>query len=156
MAHIHDLIDYAVSILIVHDNKVLFVHHKGLNIWLPIGGHIELNENPEQAAYHEAKEESGLDIELVGTKPVFPSLEHAEMLIPPRFMDFHPITPTHKHVGMIYFARAKSPNITHAEAEHHAIRWLSREDLASKEYNLLPNIKYYAEQALEELGSKAE
>ena len=36
---------------------------------LPLGGHIELHEDPEQAALREAKEESGLEVELLGERP---------------------------------------------------------------------------------------
>lgn len=66
MPHIHEKIDFTVSLFIVQDGKVLVIHHKKLGQWLPIGGHIELDEDPEQAAYREAREESGLEIELIG------------------------------------------------------------------------------------------
>src|SRR5256886_11095557 len=49
-----------------HKGKVLLIHHRKLDKWLPLGGHIELDEDPEQAALREAKEESGFDIELMG------------------------------------------------------------------------------------------
>ena len=63
--HIHEKIDFTVSIFIAQDQKVLFVFAiKQLQRWLPIGGHIELDEHPEQAAIREAKEESGLNVEL--------------------------------------------------------------------------------------------
>jgi ADP-ribose pyrophosphatase YjhB (NUDIX family) len=68
MPHIHEKIDFTVSLFIVEGEKVLLVHHKKLDRWLPIGGHIELDEDPEQAAYREAKEECGLEIELIGER----------------------------------------------------------------------------------------
>ena len=49
MPHIHEKIDFTVSLFIVEGEKVLLVHHKKLDRWLPIGGHIELDEDPEQA-----------------------------------------------------------------------------------------------------------
>jgi len=69
MAHIHDKIDFTAAIFVVQDHKVLLIHHRKLNKWLPLGGHIELDEDPEQAALREAKEESGLDVELLGERP---------------------------------------------------------------------------------------
>jgi 8-oxo-dGTP pyrophosphatase MutT (NUDIX family) len=68
MPHIHEKIDFTVSVLISQNRKVLFIFHKQLQRRLPIGGHIELEEHPEQAAIREAKEESGLDVELVGER----------------------------------------------------------------------------------------
>src|SRR5687767_9813032 len=56
MAHIHEKIDFTVAVFIVQDARVLLVHHRKLNKWLPIGGHIELEEDPEQAALREAQE----------------------------------------------------------------------------------------------------
>ena len=69
MAHIHEKIDFTVAIFVVHDAKVLIIHHRKLDKWLPLGGHIELDEDPEQAALREAREESGLDVELLGERP---------------------------------------------------------------------------------------
>ena len=74
--------------------------------WLPLGGHIELDEDPEQAALREAKEESGLDVELLGERPPTTS-PGTRALIAPRFLDIHRINDTHEHIGMIYWARPK-------------------------------------------------
>jgi len=148
MAHIHDLIDFVVSINIVFDGKVLMVHHKKLDHWLPVGGHIELDEDPEQAAVREAKEESGLDIELIGTKPSF-DCPGTKFLISPAYLDIHDIPPKdHKHIGLVYFARAKTDAITLATEEHHAIRWFTPEDLIDPQYGLSTSIVFYAREAL--------
>lgn len=69
MAHIHEKIDFTVAIFIVQNAKVLLILHRKLNKWLPVGGHIELDEDPEVAALREAKEESGFEVELVGERP---------------------------------------------------------------------------------------
>ena len=66
MPHIHDAIDFTVAIFVVYQEKVLMVHHKRLKKWLPLGGHIELDEDPEQAARREAYEECGFEVELLG------------------------------------------------------------------------------------------
>ena len=69
MAHIHEKIDFTVAIFVVHDEKILLVHHRKLDQWLPLGGHIELDEDPEQAALREAREECGFEVELLGERP---------------------------------------------------------------------------------------
>ena len=48
MAHIHEKIDFTVSIFVVQDGKILLIHHRNLNKWLPLGGHVELDEDPEK------------------------------------------------------------------------------------------------------------
>ncbi len=106
MAHLHEKIDFTVGIFVVHDGKILLIHHRQLDRWLPLGGHIELDEDPEQAALREAKEESGLEVELLGERPPTTG-PGTRALIAPRFLDIHRISETHEHIGMIYWARPK-------------------------------------------------
>lgn len=152
MPHIHDLIDFTVAIFIVHQQKVLLIHHRQLEKWLPIGGHIELDEDPEMAALREAREESGLEIELVGERPPT-SEDGTKALIAPRFLDIHRISDSHRHIGMIYLARVKSGDLTLASAEHFAIRWVSRDEMDELNPPLSGAIRWYCEQALEEITS---
>ena len=150
MPHIHEHVDFTVAIFIVHDAKVLLIHHRKLAKWLPIGGHIELDEDPEAAAIREAREESGLEIELLGERP--PTTESGtRALIAPRFLDIHRISDSHEHIGMIYFARVKSGEIALAELEHHAICWCSRADLDELQPPLSGAIRWYCECALNEI-----
>lgn len=151
MAHIHEKIDFTVAIFIVQDAKVLLVHHRKLNKWLPIGGHIELAEDPEQAALREAREESGFDVELVGDRP--PTTEQGtRALIAPRFLDIHRISETHEHIGMIYWARPKKGAMTLAAAEHHDICWRSEIELDALVPPMSNAVKWYCRKAIEELS----
>ena len=151
MPHIHEAIDFTVSIFVVRADEVLLIHHRKLGVWLPLGGHVELDEDPEIAALREAREESGLEIELLGARPPV-SEEGTRALIAPRFLDIHRISPTHEHIGMIYFARPLSGETTLAPREHHAIRWCKRAQLDALEPPLSNAIRWYCERALEEVG----
>ena len=151
MAHIHEKIDFTVAIFVVHDAKVLVIHHRNLNRWLPLGGHIELDEDPEAAALREAKEESGLDVELLGERPPT-TAPGTRALIAPRFLDIHHITDTHEHIGMIYWARPKQGTLTLAAAEHHDIRWCSSSELDRLQPPMSAPVKWYCRKALEEAG----
>jgi len=162
MAHIHEKIDFTIAIFVVHDGKILLIHHRKLDKWLPIGGHIELDEDPEQAALREAKEESGLDVELLGERP--PTTETGtRALIAPRFLDIHRINATHEHIGMVYWARPllaeghqtsqrdvpTSPIL--AAAEHHDIRWCSATELDALQPAMSNAVKWYCRKAIEEV-----
>lgn len=152
MPHVHELIDFIVVVYVVNRNRVLLVDHKQLKTWLPVGGHIELNEDPEQALYREIKEECGLDVEIVGNRP---AIEDAgtKPLLTPQFMDIHDITDAHKHVGLVYFGRSQSYTLVLAEKEHNAIRWFTANELKDSKFSVRPYIRFYAEQALDKLGS---
>ena len=149
MSHIHEKIDFTVAIFVVQDKKVLLIHHRKLDKWLPLGGHIELDEDPEQAAIREAREESGFDIELLGERPPT-SGNGTRALIAPRFLDIHRITDTHEHIGMIYWARPKNGTMTLAAQEHLDIRWCSREDLNRLIPPMSEAVKWYCEKAIDE------
>lgn len=147
MAHIHELIDFVVDIFIVYKDKVLLIHHKELKKWLPIGGHIELNEDPEEALFREVKEECGLEIEVLGEKPKIQS-KGTKFLYPPVFLDIHTISDAHKHVGFYYFVKAKSDNIALNKKEHNEIRWFREEELNDPKFNLGEDVKFYAREVL--------
>lgn len=152
MAHIHDRIDFTVAIFVVQDRRVLLVLHRQLNRWLPLGGHIELDEDPEQAALREAREESGLEVELWGERPPTTG-DGTRALIAPRFMDIHRITDTHEHIGLIYWARPRGGEVRLAPAEHRQIRWCTAEDLDALEPPISDAVKWYARKAIEELSA---
>ncbi len=152
MAHIHEKIDFTVAIFVVHKAKVLVIHHRNLNKWLPLGGHIELDEDPETAALREAKEESGLEVELLGERPPT-TAPGTRALIAPRFLDIHQITDTHQHIGLIYWARPKNGKLALAAAEHHAIRWCSSQELDQLEPPMPKPVKWYCRKALAEISA---
>ena len=145
MPHIHDLIDFTADVFIVHDHRVLLIFHKKHKMWLAVGGHIELNEDPEEAALREVKEECGLDVELLGEKPQIMS-PGTKFLITPAFLDIHDVTPTHKHIAFRYFATSKTSQFSNVE--HDDIRWFSQEDLDNPEFGIKPDIQFYAKEAL--------
>ena len=147
MAHIHKLIDFVVVVYVVYRDKVLLIYHRELDKWLPIGGHIELDEDPEQALFREVKEECGLEIEVLGEKPSIRS-EGTKFLYSPIFLDIHKISKTHKHIGLYYFAKAKTDKVVLNKKEHKKIRWFSKEELDNPKFNLDEAVKFYAREAL--------
>jgi 8-oxo-dGTP pyrophosphatase MutT (NUDIX family) len=150
MAHIHEKIDFTVAIFVVHDSRVLLIHHRQLGRWLPLGGHIELDEDPEQAALREAREESGLEVELLGERPPTTG-PGTRALMAPRFLDIHRISATHEHIGLIYWAQPKNGTLTLSSTEHHDIRWCSSDDLDRLEPTMSDAVKWYCRKALEEI-----
>lgn len=152
MPHIHELIDYAVGAFIVKANKVVMINHRTLGIWICPGGHVELDEDPEEAVIREAREETGLEIQLIGERsPVHGG--DCKPLIRPRWMDIHKISDTHRHVGIFYDALWLSGELKLAELEHFGIDWFDLRGLES--INTTPTIRHYAMTAILELGPKS-
>mgnify|MGYP001617513992 CR=1 FL=1 len=147
MPHIHELIDFVVTVYIVYGDKVLLVFHKQLQKWLPIGGHIELDEDPEQALFREIQEECGLEVEILSSKPDIGN-EGRKPLLTPNYLDIHKISDTHSHTSLTYFARAKSDTVMLAEREHEDIRWFSEADLENPKFQIQKDIKFYIKEAI--------
>jgi ADP-ribose pyrophosphatase YjhB (NUDIX family) len=154
MPHIHDKVDSTVEVFLVYGDKVLLRKHDKYKIWLSVGGHIELDEDPNQAAVREVKEEVGIDIELFGR--VFASREeNFKELVALRFMNRHRISEAHEHVTLVYFAKSPTDKIKQGSAEiSEEARWFTAQDIDDPGYGLKDNIRRYAKRALEELGSR--
>lgn len=157
MAHIHEKIDFTVEVLIVHKNKVLLRMHDKLKFWLSIGGHIELNEDPIEAAYREVKEEVGLDIKIIGDAHGPRNQEDKNRgytyLIPPRYLGKHPVSDTHEHITFVYFATSDTDSVNDSVLDHEKgveTKWFTMEDLENTD--LVPNVRFYATEALKELS----
>ncbi len=153
MPHIHEKIDFCVEVFIVYKDKVLLRMHDKFKIWMSVGGHIELDEDPVEGAYREVKEEVGLDIKIAGENvPDFKTGDFRS-LISPKYLCRHFVNETHEHVVFVYFAKSNTEAISDSILEHEKgveVKWFSKEDLENTD--LVPNIKFYATKALEELG----
>ena len=151
MPHVYYALDLTVAVYVVNFDRVLLVHHKSLDMWLPVGGHIDPGETPEDAVLREAIEEVGLHVYLVGNRPDL-QFDSARSLCAPTYMDVHPIDHIHSHVGMIYFATCVDSDVILQESELLEARWFSESDLVSLTAN--DSVLYYARQALRQLGSR--
>lgn len=157
MAHIHDRIDFCVEVFIVNNGRVLLRMHDKHKIWLSVGGHVELDEDFNQAAIREVKEEVGLDITLWDSRK-WPenSDEHYKELIPPLSMGRHPSAtadkPMHEHVVAVYIGIAESDAVAiqYEGDRSDEWRWFTRKELDTVE--LRTNVRNYAIFALETLG----
>lgn len=152
MPHIHEKIDYTADVFVVYQNTVLLRKHDKYKIWLGVGGHIELDEDPNEAAVREVKEEVGLDIVLDGYIPERAE-DHSKDLIPPAYLNRHNISDTHEHISFVYFAISKTDKIveTIEQEKSEEVRWFTKEELIADE-SIVSNVKYYALKALEKLS----
>jgi 8-oxo-dGTP pyrophosphatase MutT (NUDIX family) len=151
MPHLHELYDFTVAPFIVFENKVLLVEHPRYSKWLNPGGHIELNEDTDEALFREIKEETGYDkkdLEVLGSKPNLES-PGTKFLITPNFMDVHEANPPHRHIALVYFLKAKHGNHIKSD-EHTDMQWFSIEDINKPEYKISSSIAYYAKKAIKE------
>jgi len=127
---------FTATVYILNDEKsqVLLVHHKKLGKWLPPGGHIDPNETPPEAAVREAKEETGLDVELIKQENIWIERPNAKSLVRPYLclleeIPAHGAHPAHQHIDQIFVGRAAGGDSHPNGDEVHEMRWFSLEDL---------------------------
>ena len=58
-------IDLVVGAYVFDSDKVLLVLHKKLGLWLPVGGHIDDDELPDDAVKREIFEETNLKVKVL-------------------------------------------------------------------------------------------
>ena len=105
----------ATAFVVDSQNRTLLLLHKRLGRWMPPGGHVDANETPEDTAKRECKEETGLDVDIIGDaqEDLFSENPHeGNMLKKPiaLLLENIPVCekrnePAHQHMDFLYLAR---------------------------------------------------
>ena len=138
--------DLVVAGYIIHDDKVLLIHHKKLNLWLPVGGHIEKDETPDEAMLREAKEEVGIDIEILNKKDLPFDKNVKKNLATPFHVNVHSAG-DHNHCCFFYLCSCKNKELEINLNEVNSFQWFSKEDLNDEKVPL--DVKHIALKAFE-------
>ncbi len=139
--------DITVSIIIVYKEKTLLYLHKKMDKWLPLGGHIEANELPENAALREVKEESGLGVILYNSGKQIDMID-AKQLIRPVHILLEDIKPGHQHIDNVYYAKANSFDVKPEDGEATDLKWFTADEI-NELANVPENVKICALEAIE-------
>ena len=119
---------------VVAGDRTLLLWHAKLRMWLPPGGHSDPNEDPVQTALREAREESGLEVEVI-PPPDLLVVERPEVKPPPAVILIENIErddqPFHQHIDHVYFTRALGPVTYDAPIPQGPCHWTTREQLAA-------------------------
>lgn len=142
MAHIHEKIDWTVETYIVHKDKVLLRKHDKYKLWLSVGGHIELDEGPLEAAKKECLEEVGLSVKIYGEDDCQTWKGDVHDLPTPISMYRHPVNDAHEHITIIYFGTSDSNDIS-PENKNDIWQWFTKDEIENHP-EIEPHIKKYA------------
>jgi 8-oxo-dGTP pyrophosphatase MutT (NUDIX family) len=98
--------------------KVLLVDHKLAGLWLPSGGHVEVDEDPRATVIREIAEELKLAAEFIQPNPLFITVTRT-------------LGPgDHTDVSLWYLLRGDSSRaIEFDRGEFHGVRWFAFEEI---------------------------
>ena len=114
--------------------RTLLLWHR-MAMWLPPGGHLEPNEDPVQAAIREAREESGLDVDVIAPSDMLAiDASHPVLIPPPAMMLVADIRredqPFHQHIDAVYFTKPRQIVDFEAPIPHGPHRWATAAELS--------------------------
>lgn len=142
--------DLTVAGYIFCDHKLLLIKHKKLGLWLPVGGHIEKDETPDQALIREAREKVGLDIHLLKNFNIHHGSQELEQLAIPFYTNLHNIG-NHNHYCLFYLCESPHPHDFINKDEILAASWFSQGDFALKPYLFEGDLSLFAFKKYEEM-----
>jgi 8-oxo-dGTP pyrophosphatase MutT (NUDIX family) len=149
---------FTATVYIVDHDKVLLIHHRKLNKWLPPGGHLDPNEIPPDGARREAREETGLEIEFIPQENVWVERWNARSFERPYLclleeIPAHGDKAAHQHVDFIYLARPAGGKEVQNHCETGGMRWFTLQEIR----NLKPDEEIFVEtqQTLEKILMKS-
>jgi 8-oxo-dGTP diphosphatase len=115
---IRHLVSYFVLFDEVHQ-KILLVDHKKALLWLPTGGHVEIDEDPKITVERECQEELRLQADFWSPNPLFLTSTITVGL-----------TAGHTDVSLWYVLRGDShQTYSFDESEFHDVRWFHFDDI---------------------------
>ncbi len=126
----------ATGIVFNGQGKFLLHLHSKIGCWLPPGGHIEENEEPQDAVLREIEEETGLLCECLCYQPEFSlNLINNDVieLVKPLAILKEPIHDKkqgfHYHIDMIYLCKP----LKNSQLTNKSFQWLSLDEVKKLE-----------------------
>lgn len=140
---------YTASVMIVSEGKVLLHLHPKFHLWLQVGGHIQLNELPHEAALREAKEETGIDISFYQTD-VLQLSSRLHTVVRPMHLSVIDVGNNQQLLDFLYYAATTrcAPVLDCSTLFH----WFSPQELEST-VSLNADVRYFAREAIQLLSS---
>ncbi len=130
---------WVTTIFLVRDDGcVLLTWNKNLNTWIPVGGHIDPGEQPDEAIAREVKEETGFEFEFL-EKPEYEN-NNSVRVIKPHRMQIEKVPHHNYHINCIFFGKCTNWNNRAATDENEKLRWFSEQELIGMKDQMIESV----------------
>ena len=137
---------WVTTIFLVKDNRVLLTWNKNLQTWIPVGGHIDPGETPEEAIIREVSEEVGCSFVF---HPCSVEKNNVRVLQPLK-VQVEKVPHHSHHINTVFVGKVQEWNNKCETDEQETLRWFSEEELKSEQ--MLESVRESALEALRSLN----
>ena len=139
---------FCVSVYVYNpkNSKFLLVKHRKAGKWLQPGGHVEPNEDPEEAALREIFEEIGLRVKLVGKR-----FSRKQDFILPLALQKNMVEEDHIHIDVVYLAyptENQKEVINYEETE--GLEWFTLDQITDDNFETFDDVKYWCSKIIDD------
>ncbi|MFH1802406.1 MAG: NUDIX domain-containing protein [archaeon] len=135
--------------LVNSDKKVLLTWNKNLQTWIPVGGHIDPGDTPEEAIKREVAEETGFEFEFVSPHGHFNAGHKGVSKVRHQHVQIEDVPHHNKHMNFVFFGKCTKWDVGTKETdEQEKLRWFSDEELQAEKEKFLPSVWDGAVEAL--------
>jgi 8-oxo-dGTP pyrophosphatase MutT (NUDIX family) len=129
---------WVVTIFLVRDDgKVLLTWNNNLQTWIPVGGHIEPGETPEQAVVREVKEETGFDFEFL--KNSYYEKDRVKVISPYRFQ-IEKVPHHNYHMNFVFIGKCTKYSNKQKNDDNEELRWFSEKEIINMRKKMLESV----------------
>lgn len=132
---------FCVSVYVYNpkNRKFLLIKHRKTGKWLQPGGHIESDEDPEEAALRETFEETGINVRLIGKR-----IPREQDFITPLAFQKNIVGKDHIHIDIVYLAfplENQKEVINYNETE--GLEWFTLSQITSSTFDTFEDVKHW-------------
>lgn len=124
-----------VIFLINNENKVLMHMNHNMKTWIPIGGHIDPGESPDEAIIREVKEEVGIEFKFI-QEPEF--IGNSKILKPLKFQ-IDKVPHHNLHLTFVFVGKCDGTERKFND-ENEELKWFSKEEFIAIKDTLIPGV----------------